>query len=98
MSVDTDLVRAYGAASSGHADGLRAAAARLTEVGGAAAPMFGPVGARFLAALTRAAEGEAHTVTGLGGALTAGRDAAAASATSYDVADTGAGHRVTGSW
>ncbi|MDZ4235084.1 MAG: ESX-1 secretion-associated protein, partial [Dietzia sp.] len=68
MSADTDLIRAYGSAAAGRAGDLDAVAGRLTAV---SAPTFGPVGARFQAALTRAAEREAGVVAGLGGSLTA---------------------------
>lgn len=93
LSVDTDLVRAYGAASSTHAAALHAAAARLTSAG-AGADMLGPVGARFLAALRRAAQDEARVVAALSGALTAARDAASESAQAYEGADTEAAARI----
>ena len=70
LSADTDLRRAYGTASSAHAAELQTAAARLTALS-APASMFGPVGARFLAALTRAVESEARAVTNLRDSLAA---------------------------
>ena len=75
LSADTDLLRAYGSASSAHAADLQTAAARLTALS-APASMFGPVGARFLAALTRAVEGEARAVTDLRDSLAAARQKA----------------------
>ena len=53
LTADTDLIRAYGSASAGHADDLQAVAARLATVG-TDASLFGPVGATFLARLNRA--------------------------------------------
>lgn len=95
LSADTDLIRAYGSASSGHAADLQTAAARLSAVD---ASMLGPVGARFRAALTRAAEHEARAVTALGGALTSARVAARDTAHAYEGADAAAGTRLTGTW
>lgn len=97
LSADTDLLRAYGSASSAHAADLQTAAARLSALS-APASMFGPVGARFLAALTRAVEGEARAVTDLRDSLAAARLAAHASAQSYESADVSAGTRLTGTW
>jgi hypothetical protein len=93
LSVDTDLVRAYGAASSTHAAALKAAASRLTSAG-AGADMLGPVGARFVAVLRRAAEDEARVVAALSGALAAARDAASESAQAYEGTDTEAAGRI----
>ena len=94
LSVDADSVRAYGAASSTRADDLRDAAARLSTLSSGSA-VFGPVGARFLAALARAADDDARAVTALGGALTATREAAFGSARDYEGADAEAASRVT---
>ncbi|GJF08690.1 hypothetical protein NGTWS0302_29830 [Mycolicibacterium cyprinidarum] len=95
LSADTDLIRAYGSASSGHAADLQAVASRLSTV---SASMLGPVGARFDAALTRAAEIEAHRVTELGAAVAAAHPAAWSAAHAYEGADTDAGTRLTGTW
>lgn len=95
LSADTDLIGAYGSASSAHGAELRAAAARLTALG----PVnLGPVGARFQAALTRSAERAAHHVAELS-ARTAGTGRTARrAAQSYAAVDDEAGMRITGSW
>jgi hypothetical protein len=98
LSVDPDLVRAYGAASSAHAEDLRSAAEKLNTAGSRSEPIFGPIGARFLAALTRAAGEQARTVGGLSASLVAGHRAASESARAYEAADVDAGGRVTGTW
>lgn len=93
LSVDTDTVRGYGRTSSEHAATLHDAASRLTTAAAGAAT-FGPVGARFLAALGRAAGDDAATVTALGGTLAAAREAALRSAQAYDGADERAATRI----
>jgi hypothetical protein len=98
LSVDTASLRAYGSACTAHAADLDAAATRLAAAAAEAAPMFGPVGARFLASLSRAARHEAGVLGGLSGRLTAGRDAASASAQAYAVSEGAAAARVTGRW
>ena len=58
MFVDTDAIRAFGAACSAHADDLSPPRPRLTSTAGCRGRRaFGPVGARFLAALADAAAG-----------------------------------------
>ncbi|WP_260762405.1 type VII secretion target [Mycobacterium sp. SMC-4] len=96
MSVDTDTVRRYGTAASSQAADLHAVAQRLGTVGSGSAAAFGPVGARFLAALTRAAVSEAHAITALGGSLSVACDAAHATARAYQSTDFEAGVRVAG--
>ncbi|MEW5811363.1 MAG: ESX-1 secretion-associated protein [Actinomycetota bacterium] len=93
MSVDTDAVRAYGRASDAHAAALHSAAAHLTAAANAGGG-YGPVGARFLAALARAAGDDAGALTALGASLAAARAAAGASAQSYDTADAAAALRI----
>ena len=95
LSADTDLIRAYGSTAAGHAADLDAVAARLSAV---SAPTLGPVGARFQAALVRAAEREAGVVADLGGSLAAARTAATGTARAYEVTDADAGARLTGRW
>ncbi|PRC61773.1 ESX-1 secretion-associated protein, partial [Mycobacterium sp. ITM-2017-0098] len=56
LSADTGLLRDYGAACATHATDLDATAARLRTLG--PSPMFGPVGARFVASLLHAVERE----------------------------------------
>jgi hypothetical protein len=98
LSVDTDLVRAYGAASTGHAADLQAAASRLTTLDAGSAAMFGPVGARFMAALARAAGDTARSVTDVSGSLTAARTGALASAQAYEEADGAVDGRLLRTW
>lgn len=98
LSADTELIRAYGSAFSVQAADLRAVAARLTAQDTVSAAAFGPVGARFQAALARAAEGEAHRVAELSASAAAARTSAASVARAYTGADAEAGNRVTGGW
>ena len=98
LSADTDLIRAYGSASSAHAAELQAAAARLTALGAAPASTFGPVGARFQAALARATERAARNVTDLSGSIAAAHPAASGTAQAYEGGDADAGTRLTGAW
>ena len=93
LSVDTDLVRAYGAAASTHAAELHAVAGRLTAAVTGAHPL-GPVGAHFLAVLRRAAEDEARVVAALSRAVAVTRDAASGTALAYSQADTEAAGRI----
>lgn len=93
LSADTDLIRAFGSASSGHAADLQAVAARLATLGPAT---LGPVGARFQAALTRAAAAAAHRVTELSDSLDATGHAACRAAQGYANTDTDAGVRIIG--
>lgn len=96
LSADPDLIRGYGSASSGHAADLMAAAAELST--SVSVSTFGPVGARFQAALARAAEREARAVSDLSGALDAARPAALHTAHAYERTDADAGSRLTGTW
>jgi len=96
LSVDTGLLRDYGAACSAHACDLDAVAARLGGLGTGPAAVFGPVGARFVSSLVRCAETEARTITRLSGAMTAGTGAASGSANAYTATDDGAAVRIGG--
>lgn len=98
LSADTEFIRAYGSASSGHAADLQAVVARLTALDAGAAAGLGPVGARFQAALTRAISREAGTITDLGGAVAAAHPAARETARIYQAADAAARDRLTGTW
>lgn len=93
LSVDTHAVRAYGQTSDAHAALLHGAAAHLTGAASGAAD-YGPVGARFLAALHRAAEEDAGALTALGAALAGAHAAAGAVAQSYDAADADTARRI----
>lgn len=98
LSADTDLIRAYGSASSGHAADLQAVASQLSTLGATSTSMFGPVGARFHAALTQAAQSEAQRVTELGASVAAVQPTAHSAACAYEGADADAGARLTGTW
>jgi hypothetical protein len=88
MFADTDAIRAFGAANSAQAADLAAVAASLSSMPDAAAgPMFGPVGARFLAALAEATKDASRAVAALGDRLAAGCLTAHASAAAYENAD-----------
>jgi hypothetical protein len=94
LSADIGLLRDYGAACAAHADDLDAVAARLNALG--PAPPFGPVGARFVAALVRAVSREAGTLTRLRVSVAAGSTAAQGSAVDYEASDDAAAMRLTG--
>lgn len=96
LSVDTGLLRDYGAACATHAGDLDAVAARLCGLDAGSTAAFGPVGARFVATLMRCAESEARTITRLSGSMIAGTRAATGSADAYDVTDDNAGARIGG--
>ncbi|MGE2737682.1 type VII secretion target [Mycolicibacterium vaccae] len=98
LSVETEVVRRYGSASSGHAVDLHDVARRLSAVGAGAAAMFGPVGAGFLATLAQAATGEAAAVGALSGTLAGARAAAHGAAAAYETVDADTGVRVAGFW
>lgn len=96
LSVDTDAVRGYGAACATQATDLDAAAARLSTVGTGPPEMFGPVAARFVASLTRAAAAEAQTVAQLSASVVGATAAATESAGAYEATDDDAATRITG--
>jgi hypothetical protein len=96
MFVDTDAIRAFGAANSAHAADLAAVAAALSSMPGAAADsMLGPIGARFLAALAGATAEASRAAAALGERLAAGCDTAHASAAAYENADDRTGTMVS---
>ena len=95
LTADTDLLRAYGSASAGHADDLQAVAARLATVG-TDASLFGPVGATFLARLNRAVARETETLAGVCASLSGTHRAAHQAATDYHRADGDAGAQLRG--
>ena len=88
MLVDTDAVRALGAHCSNQADDLSTAAAALKSLPGPdAAAAFGPVGARFLAALADAIAAEARAIAALGEDLASARSRTGVVADAYADAD-----------
>lgn len=94
LSADAGLIDDYAAACAGHAADLKRAAATLSSAGAGSAAVFGPVGARFLASLARAASVDADGVTHLSRVLSAGADAAAGTSHAYTVADDAAAARI----
>ncbi|WP_102142309.1 hypothetical protein [Mycobacterium hubeiense] len=88
MLADTDAIRALGLACRSHAADLAAVAATLSAVPSTGAvDTFGPVGARFLAALSAAIAEQSRAVATLAERVTAGSATADGSATAYDDAE-----------
>jgi hypothetical protein len=88
MFADTDAIRSYGAANSAQAADLSAVVAALGSMPGASVSSpLGPVGARFLAALSDAATDASRAVAALSDRLQAGHFTARASAAAYENAD-----------
>lgn len=96
LSVETGLVHDYAATCTTHAADLDAAAAHLRGVGAGSAAAFGPVGASFLASLTRAVAAESVSLDRLSTSVGAGRAAAASCAQAYDSSDADAAARLAG--
>jgi hypothetical protein len=96
LSVDTGLLRDYGAACAAHSTDLDTAAARLTGLSSGPPEMFGPVAARFVASLVRAVGNEAGTLARLSACVAAGAAVATEAAGTYDVSDDGAATRIAG--
>lgn len=94
LSAETGLINDYAAACATHAAELKQAAMALSSAGAGSGAMFGPVGARFLASLSRAARDDADGVARLSRVLAAGTDAAAGTAQAYTVADDAAAERI----
>lgn len=88
MFADTEAIRALGAANSAQAADLAAVAASLSSIPDAVATStLGPVGARFVAALTDAAMAVSQATAALSDRLAVGHLTAQASATAYENAD-----------
>ncbi len=84
MFVDTDAIRALGAACSDQAADLSAAAAALSSLPGpGATAAFGPVGAGFVAALDDAVRTHARAVTALSADLASAHTTAFGAAAAY---------------
>ncbi len=93
---DIAAIRALAAAHSSHAADLDAVAATLrSAVGPSCAEAFGPIGARFVAALAEAVARESAAVARLGERMTVADHTAAAAALAYDAADGRAGRSIT---
>jgi Excreted virulence factor EspC, type VII ESX diderm len=88
MLVDTDAIRALGAAFSSQADELSAAATALKSLPGPdATAAFGPIGSGFLATLAEAAAAEARAITALSADVASAHPVSAAVADAYADAD-----------
>jgi hypothetical protein len=88
MLADLHAIHTLGSAGAAQAADLDAVAIRLSSVPAApAAATFGPVGARFLAALAEAAALDARAVAALSDSVSAAGVTAHASATAYDAAE-----------
>lgn len=84
MLADTEAIRALSHSDAAHSADLAAAAAALAAVPGAAAPSLGPVGARFLAALSDATAAESAAAAALSESVAAASTTARGSAAAYD--------------
>jgi hypothetical protein len=85
MHADTEAIRAYGTATTTMSTDLRTAAAVLArDVGPTVVAAFGPVGARFAAALTDAAARLACRVITVADDVTNSAAATTATASAYD--------------
>lgn len=85
MHADTEAIRAYGKVTTELSTDLRAAAAVLArDVGPTVLATFGPVGARFAAALADAAAGLADRATTIADNVTMSAAATTAAASAYD--------------
>jgi len=88
MFVDTNAICALGTDCSAHADDLSTAAAALKSLPGAGADAaFGPVGARFLAALADAVAIEMRAILALGDDLASAQSVTSGVAQTYSDAD-----------
>lgn len=97
MFADTDAIRALGSANSAHADDLATIAAALSSLPLAAAgSSLGPVGARFLSALTEAVADGSRAVAALSERLLTSDDTANAVASAYEAVDGDASTRIAG--
>jgi hypothetical protein len=88
MLVDTDAVRAFGAACSSHADHLSAAATAMNAIPGPdAAAAFGPVGDVFLALLAEAVSAESRAISALNASMDHGSSISGGIADAYAETD-----------
>jgi hypothetical protein len=85
MHADTDAIRAYGKAHADIGTDLRAAATRVDgDIAPTVLAAFGPVGARFAAALAEAVGGLADRVAAIADDVTNSGAATVAIAAAYD--------------
>jgi hypothetical protein len=95
MFADTNAIRALGSAHAVEAADLAAIAARLAALP-TGASLLGPVGARFMAALSDAAADASRAVAALSDSVSASATTAQSSATAYEAADHRLGASLTG--
>ncbi|WP_319456392.1 MULTISPECIES: hypothetical protein [unclassified Mycobacterium] len=96
MLADTAAIHAFGAAQARHAADLEAITGHLVGVGAALAPdALGPVGARFLEALSEAVAREVRVVRTLGERVAAAAGTARVTAEAYVATERGAGHAMS---
>ena len=96
MLANTSAIHTFGVAQTRHAADLAAVSARLTAAHGGLSPdALGPVGARFLTALTEALAQEARRVAALGERFAAAASNAQSNAASYGAAEHRAGQALT---
>lgn len=95
MFADLASVRSFGTTSAGHAAELATLAAQLTEVPAPdALERFGPVAARFVAALVEATGEASRHASALADLLSHTGSAAAKAADDFDLADHRSGYRL----
>ena len=93
---DTTVIRALGAAHSRQAADLDAVAASLrSAMGPSCAEAFGPVGARFVAALAEAIARESHAVAQLSERIAVAGRTAEATAAAFGGSERRAGQAIT---
>jgi hypothetical protein len=96
MLADTSAIHAFGVAQTRHAADLAAITARLASASECCSSALGPVGARFLAALTEAVALEARLVAGLGERMAAAGTAAHSNAEAYGASERRVGQSLSG--
>jgi hypothetical protein len=97
MLADTSAIHAFGAAHARHASDLEEITTRLAATGAQiGTDALGPVGARFVAALTEALAAEAHTLARIATRMAVAAGTARTSADAYDDTDTDAGRAISG--
>jgi L-rhamnose isomerase len=97
MLADTAAIRAFGAAQDRHAAELETITARLGEVRAQLpSDALGPVGARFLAALSEAVTREMQLIARVGEGVAAAAATAHATADAYVGTERDAAHAIAG--
>jgi hypothetical protein len=96
MLADTSAIHAFGVAQTRHAADLAAITARLTAAGECRSDALGPVGGRFLAALTEAMTEQVRLVAGLGQRIAAAATDAHSTANAYSTSERRTGQSLSG--